>query len=450
MTTQTKANRFVIVLAIFAALGGFLFGYDTGVVSGALLFIKKDFHLGISQQEWVVSSMLITATLGALFAGPVTDKIGRRKVIVAASVLFIIGSFCLALAPSYGSLLIGRMTVGLAVGFSSTAVPLYIAEIAPANHRGMLVTLNQLFITVGILSAFIINYCFAETLNGWRWMFGLAAIPSVIQCIGMIFFPDTPRFLLSKGCEKEAKAVLKATRIEQHLTQDLKRIKSNLSKQKGTWTELFSRKIAPALGIAISLQIFQQLTGINTVIYYAPEIFQAAGFKGASSALAATMGVGIVNVIMTLVALPLLDKWGRRPLLFTGLSGMIIALFAISGAFFFPSVAALKIVSVIGLMLFVGSFAIGLGPMPWLIPSEILPTKIRGRASSLSVVGNWGSNFIVASFFLTLIHSIGVGMTFALFGLISIIALAFFFSVLPETKDKTLEEIHVLGAKKKR
>jgi len=448
MTTRTKANHFVTILAIFAALGGFLFGYDTGVVSGALLFIKQDFHLSISQQEWVVSSMLITATLGALCAGPATDAIGRRKVIVAASVLFIIGSFCLALAPSYNWLLVGRMAVGLAVGFSSTAVPLYIAEISPANHRGMLVTVNQLFITIGILSAYIINYCFAETLNGWRWMFGLAAVPSIIQCIGMIFFPDTPRFLLTKGCTKEAKAVLKATRIQKHLTQDFERIKKDLAKQKGTWAELFSRKVAPALGIAISLQVFQQLTGINTVIYYAPEIFQAAGFKGASSALAATMGVGAINVIMTLVALPLLDRWGRRPMLFTGLSGMIVALFSISAAFFFPSIAALKVVSVIALMLFVGSFAVGLGPMPWLIPSEILPTKIRGRASSLSVVGNWGSNFLVASVFLTLIHSIGVGMTFGLFGLLGIVALAFFYSVLPETKDKTLEEIHIRGSKK--
>lgn len=449
MTTRTKANHFVIILAVFAALGGFLFGYDTGVVSGALLFIKKDFNLSISQQEWVVSSMLITATLGALLAGPATDKIGRRKIIIAAGVLFIIGAFCLSLATSYEWLLTGRMIVGLAVGFSSTAVPLYIAEISPANHRGMLVTINQLFITIGILAAYIINYTFAETLSGWRWMFGLAAIPAIIQCIGMIFFPDSPRFLLSKGCDKEAKAVLKATRVQRHLSQDLERIKGNLKKQKGTWSELFSRKIGPALMIAISLQVFQQLTGINTVIYYAPEIFQAAGFEGNSSALAATMGIGIVNVVMTLVALPLLDRWGRRPMLFTGLSGMIVALFTISAAFLFPGVAALKVISVIALMVFVGAFAVGLGPMPWLIPSEILPTKIRGRASSLSVVGNWASNFLVASVFLSLIHGIGIAMTFALFGIIGIVALAFFYSVLPETKDKTLEEIHVLGKNKK-
>lgn len=450
MTTQTKASHFVVVLAVFAALGGLLFGYDTGVISGAMLFLKKDFHLSINAQEFVVSSMLLTATIGALLAGPTTDAIGRRKVIIAASVLFIIGAFALSLAPSYNWLIGGRMLVGLAVGFSSTAVPLYIAEIAPASHRGLLVTINQLFITIGILIAYIVNYTFADTLDGWRWMFGLAVIPALIQCIGMVFFPDSPRFLLAKGRETEAKAVLKATRIDPHLTQDIRRIKTNLHEQKGTWKELFSRKVGPALMIAVSLQVFQQLTGINTVIYYAPEIFQAAGFKGASAAIGASLGVGIVNVMMTLIALPLLDRWGRRPMLFTGLSGMIIALFSISAAFLFPNVTALKIASVIGLMVFVGSFAIGLGPMPWLIPSEILPTKVRGRASGLSVVGNWGSNFIVASFFLSMIHSIGISMTFALFGLIGILALVFFYAVLPETKDKSLEEIrvHWMGAPK--
>lgn len=443
MATRAESSRFVIVLSIFAALGGFLFGYDTGVISGALLFIKKDFALATQAEEFVVSSMLLAAAMSALFAGILTDKLGRRFLIICSSFLFCIGALCLGLASSYEWLIIGRVLVGIAVGLSSTAVPLYISESAPANHRGMLVTLNQLFITIGIFLAYCTNFAFASVHEGWRWMFALAIIPALFQCIGMIFLPDSPRFLLSKGREAEAKAVLKKTRTKTHYESDLKRIKTNLSTQTGKWSQLFSKKIAPALMIAVGLQAFQQITGINTIIYYAPEIFQQAGFQGDTAAILATMGVGIVNVIMTFVSLPLLDRWGRRPLLFTGVGGMAICLFALTGAFLWPNLAIAPYIAMISLMGFVGCFAIGLGPMPWLIPSEILPTKVRGRAASFSVLANWGCNFLVASVFLSLIRTFGGGLTFALFGFITLIALGFFYAVMPETKGKTLEDLHI-------
>lgn len=443
MATRTQSSHFVIILSIFAALGGLLFGYDTGIISGALLFIKKDFALATNAEEFVVSSLLLAAAVSALITGVLTDLIGRRFLIIVSSFLFCVGALILGLADGYNWLIVGRLFVGFAVGMSSTAVPLYISESAPANHRGMLVTLNQLFITIGILLAYCVNLGFANVFEGWRWMFALAIIPGLIQCIGMIFLPDSPRFLLSKGREKEALAVLNKTRIRSHVEADLKRIKKNLRQQSGAWSELFQKKVVPALTITIILQAFQQITGINTVIYYAPEIFQQAGFKSTTAAILATMGVGAVNVIMTFVSLPLLDRWGRRPLLMTSVGGMAVSLFVIMSAFFLPQLEFAPYMAMVAVMGFVGFFAIGLGSIPWLLPSEILPTKIRGRAASLSVLMNWAANFLVASVFLSLIRTVGGGLTFAIFGFITLIALGFTYAAIPETKNKTLEDLKI-------
>ena len=443
MATRSQSSRFVIILSIFAALGGLLFGYDTGIISGALLFIKKDFALATNAEEFVVSSLLLAAAVSALVTGILTDLIGRRFLIIVSSFLFCVGALVLGLAEGYGWLIVGRLFVGFAVGMSSTAVPLYISESAPANHRGMLVTLNQLFITIGILLAYCVNLGFANVFEGWRWMFALAIIPGIVQCIGMIFLPDSPRFLLSKGKEKEALAVLNKTRIRSHVEADLKRIKKNLRQQSGAWSELFHKRVIPALTITVILQAFQQITGINTVIYYAPEIFQEAGFHSTTAAILATMGVGAVNVIMTFVSLPLLDRWGRRPLLMTSVGGMAVSLFVIMSAFFLPKLAIVPYMAMVAVMAFVGFFAIGLGSIPWLLPSEILPTKIRGRAASLSVLMNWAANFLVASVFLSLIRSVGGGLTFAIFGFITLIALGFTYAAVPETKNKTLEDLKI-------
>jgi SP family galactose:H+ symporter-like MFS transporter len=429
------------VVAALSALGGLLFGYDTGVISGAILFIRQDFALSDFTVGLVVSAVLIGALIGAAIGGDVSDHFGRRKVIIAAAVIFALGAVGTAMVPDVSLLILGRIAVGVAIGIASEVTPLYISEMSPSSMRGSLVSLNQLAITIGIVVSYLVDFSLSA-FQGWRYMLVLAAVPAVILGIGMLPLPDTPRWLINHNEANKARKVLKRIRGKDDVEGEVKEIQDGLKKQRGGRAELFNPLVKPALVIGVSLAIFQQVTGINTVIYYAPTIFQFAGITSASSAILATVGVGVVNVILTVVAIMLLDRVGRRPLLLIGLAGMVSSLTLLGAIFFLPSLlSSLGSLAVVGLMLYVASFAIGLGPVFWLLISEIYPLKVRGLAISIASEANWGSNLIIALTFLTLVQVLGRSGTFWLYALVGVGAWVFAFLLIPETKGKTLEEI---------
>jgi SP family galactose:H+ symporter-like MFS transporter len=434
-------SRFVTVAAALCALGGLLFGYDTGVISGAILFVKEDFSLAPLAEEAVVSAVLLGALLGAAAGGRLSDRFGRRPVIILAAAVFTLGAIGTALAPVLGWLVAGRIVVGLAIGLASFSSPLYISEVSPPAIRGRLVSLNQLAITLGIVVSYLVGFALAAS-RGWRWMFALAAIPSAALAAGMIIMPESPRWLASRGRTEAATAVLRRIRGTREVRGELAEIKKSLGRQGGEWRELFAPLVKPALLIGIALAVFQQVTGINTIIYYAPTIFQSAGFRSASAAILATVGVGVVNVAFTVLALLLLDRVGRKPLLLIGLAGMIASLGILGLAFALPGfLASQGWFAVACLMLYVASFAVGLGPVFWLLISEIFPLKIRGLAMGAASVVNWGANLVIALTFLSLSLVLGQSGAFWLYGFISIGALFFTWFLVPETRGRTLEEI---------
>jgi sugar porter (SP) family MFS transporter len=424
-----------------SALAGLLFGYDTGVISGAILFVRKDFLLSTFQEEVVVAAVLLGAVAGAAFGGKLADALGRRKLLIQVAILFIIGAIGTALAPTPTWLAIGRVVVGVAIGIASFTAPLYISEVSPPAIRGKLVSLNQLMITLGIVVSYLADYGLADK-EAWRWMFGLAAIPALILLIGLFFVPESPRWLMSRSQDDQARAVLQRIRESGDVSAELAEIKADLSMQEGGWRELLNVSLRRPLIIGIGLAIFQQFTGINTVIYYAPTIFQLAGLHSASAAILATVGVGVVNVLLTIVALRIIDRVGRRPLLLYGLVGMVISLGVLGAAFLLAGSSSIVAwLAVISLALYVACFAIGLGPVFWLLISEIYPLKIRGRAMGVATMMNWGSNLIVALTFLSLLHSLGRSATFWLYAVIGIVAWFFVYRLVPETKGRTLEQI---------
>lgn len=436
-------TRFVYLAAAFAAVGGLLFGYDTGVISGALIFIKKDFALSTFHQELVVSVVLVGAAAGALTGGKLADRLGRRMTLVWTAAIFVLGAMLCAAATSVALLLAGRGVVGLAIGLASSAVPLYIAEVSPPNARGWQVSLFQLAITAGILAAYVVDYAFAAT-GGWRWMLGLAAVPGVLLGLGMLYLPETPRWLAKRGRADAAEAVLRKIRGTADVGFELGEIQDSLlqAEERGRWSDLASPALRPALVVGIGLAIFQQVTGINTVIYYAPTIIQSAGISSASGAILATAGIGLVNVLMTIFAMWLIDRVGRRPLLLAGTAGMIVSL-AVLGAVFRTSIhnTHLARLAVWTLMAYVASFAIGLGPIFWLLIAEIYPLKARGLAEGAAAGANWGANFAVSLTFLTLVELLGPSWTFWTYGLLAVASWFFSLYLVPETKGRSLEQI---------
>src|SRR6058998_584478 len=438
---ELRGTKFVYIAASFAALGGLLFGYDTGVISGALIFIKREFGLTTAAEEIVVSGVLLGATIGAIVGGKAADLFGRRRVLLVTAAIFGIGALASGVAPSPAILIASRVVLGLAIGLASTNVPVYLSEVAPPHARGWVVSLFQLAVTVGILVAYLTDYAFAG-VEGWRWMLGLAVVPAFVFWIGMFFLPETPRWLIRGGHHESAHRVLVRIRKLADVSLEIEEIKLSLAQQteSGRWTDLLRRQVRPALLVGLGLAVFQQITGINTVIYYAPKILQAAGFNSASGAILATVGVGVVNVGMTIVAMFLVDRAGRRPLLLVGIAGMIVTLTALGLSFRYPS-GQLAWIAVICLMGYVALFAISLGPIFWLLIAEIYPLKIRGLAEGTAATFNWGSNLLVSLTFLTLVEKLGASSTFLLYAFASVASWLFAYYLAPETKGRTLEEI---------
>ena len=438
---EATDTRFVIVAALIAALGGLLFGYDTAAISGAVIFIKAEFSLSTFPEELVVSMVLLGAAAAALGGGRLSDHIGRRAALKLTSLIFITGALICAFAGSFPILLLGRAIVGLGIGLASTTVPVYISEVSPPQARGWQVSLFQLAVTTGILAAYLVDYAFAGS-GGWRWMLGLAAVPGLILGLGMLYLPESPRWLAKHGQIDKALSILRRIRGNSDGSAEFQEIQDTLSQasERGHWSQLLSPAVRPALTVGVGLAVFQQITGINTVIYYAPTILQSAGISSASGAILATAGIGVVNVIMTLVSMRLVDRMGRRPLLLTGTAGIVITLGILGFAFLRPGGGLAK-VAVITLMAYVASFAISLGPIFWLLISEIYPLKIRGLAGGTAAAANWAANLLVSLTFLTLVEALGPARTFWLYALFAIAAWIFSYYLVPETKGRTLEEI---------
>jgi MFS transporter, SP family, galactose:H+ symporter len=444
-----RNRRFVYLAAAFAGLGGLLFGYDTGVISGAELFFKNDFSLTVFALEVIVSGVLAGAALGALLGGRLADIFGRRTLLILTALIFAAGAILCAAATSPTILIVGRIIVGFGIGLSSSAVPVYISEVAPADARGWTVSLFQLAITLGILLAYLVDYAFAR-IQGWRWMFGLAVVPAAIFAFGMLFLPESPRWLVKRGRLDAARAILSRIRDTSDVEAELQQILNGLdqAQEQGNWRDLLSPQLRPALIVGIGLAVFQQVTGINTVIYYAPMIVQSAGIPSASGAILTTAGIGIVNVLMTIISMWLIDRVGRRPLLLTGIAGMVVTLGVLGWAFHSASPSgALSWLAVISIMLYVASFAISLGPIFWLLISEIYPLKVRSSTEGVAATFNWGSNLLVSLTFLTLLQEIGATRTFWLYGVCAISAWLFSYYLVPETKGRTLEEIEAFWRK---
>lgn len=441
VSVQTTNSRFVIVAAAFAALGGLLFGYDTAAISGAVIFIKKDFSLSTFPQELVVSMVLVGAAVAALGGGKVSDRFGRRRTLLLTSCVYMVGALTCAFAPSFSTLLVGRVIVGIGIGLSTATVPVYISEVAPPQARGWQVSLFQLAITAGILAAYLVDYAFAG-VQGWRWMLGLAVVPGTLLGLGMLYLPESPRWQAQHGHTDKARETLRKIRGTSAIEAELQEIQATLSasSERGRWSDVLAPAVRPALIVGVGLAIFQQVTGINTVIYYAPTILQSAGISSASGAILATAGIGAVNVLMTLVSMWLVDRMGRRSLLLIGTAGMIVTLGLLGWAFANPK-GGLVWIPVVMLMAYVASFAISLGPIFWLLIAEIYPLKVRGLAEGTAAATNWAANLLVSLTFLTLVQTLGPSWTFWLYGLLAVGSWIFSFYLVPETKGRTLEEI---------
>ncbi len=432
------------VVAIVASLGGLLSGFDTGVISGALLFINQTWDLSDYTQGFLVSSVLIGAVIGAGTNGILADMFGRKKIIIATAVIFIVGSILCALAPNIYVLILSRILVGLAVGIVNFIVPLYLSEVAPKQMRGTLVSLYQWAITAGILFSYVINGAFASAVYNWRWMLFAGVVPGIILLVGMSFLGDTPRWLVSKNRDEEAKKIYRKIEPNENADVAVAEIKETLKTEGGSDKKIrFKKWMIMPFVVGIGIMFAQICTGINTIIYYAPTIFKIAGFDSNANAIYATAGIGLINFLMTIIAIFFTDKLGRKPLLYVGLTGVMLSLLGLGCAFHFASIlgASLKWVAVGSLAFYIICFAFSLGPVGWIIVSEVFPLKIRGLAMSLCTVANFAFNFFVVGSFPVLINRVGGAYTFWMFAFVSLLCIIFVYFFVPETKGISLEQI---------
>jgi sugar porter (SP) family MFS transporter len=419
-----------------------LFGFDTGIISGALLFIKQEFNLSAGLQQLVVGSLLLAAVVGALLGGPITDAWGRKKTLILAALIFGVGALVASFSPNLAVLVVARVLLGLAIGIASMIVPVYIAEIAPPRVRGALVSLQQFMITVGIMVSYLVSYAFSGS-GAWRWMLGVGMIPAAILLVGMLPLPESPRWLLAKDRRQDALGVLRRIRHEEHNPEaELAEIEAVHKTQAGvSYQDLFRPSVRPALVVGVGIAFINQMVGVNAVIYYAPTILKDAGFS-ASAAILATTGVGILNMLVTLCALLLIDRVGRRPLLLVGISGVLLALIVLGAAYLLPGgPSGAGVLLVAGLLVYIASFAASLGIAIWLLNSEVYPLEVRGKGAAAGAFTHWALDFVIASTVLTLIATIAPTGMFWFYGLFAILGIIFVLRRVPETKGKTLEEV---------
>lgn len=428
------------LVSMSAALAGILFGFDTGVISGAIIFIKQQFYLSALQTELIVGAVLLGALIGAISSGRLTDRYGRKKLLILSALLFVIGTLLSALAANTNALVAGRLILGLAIGNSSFSAPLYLSEISQKEHRGFMVGLYQLAITVGILLSYIVNYHYAQH-ELWRYMLGFGLIPASLLLFFLTFLPESPRFLIKAGLVQQAKAVLSSIRPAHQVDSELYAIELTAKEEAKTQSPFSKKPYRQILYTGMTLAAMQQLTGINTIIYYAPTILKLAHFQ-TSQAFLSTLLIGVVNVIVSIIVLPLIDSLGRRKLLLSGLIGMMVSLLLLGVSVKLQAAhPGLRPVMAISMMLYITSFAYSLGPITFVLISEIFPLSIRGQSMSIAISCNWLTNLIVAATFLSLVNWLGLTHTFYFYALTCLGAISFVYFYIPETKGVSLEQL---------
>jgi sugar porter (SP) family MFS transporter len=448
--------RYAIRVALTVALGGFLMGFDASVISGVVTFIEPEFRLSKIELGWSVASLTLTATFAMMVSGPLSDRLGRRPVLKIAAVLFAISAVASAVAPNFIALVAARMLGGFGVGAALIIAPMYIAEIAPAAMRGRMVSFNQLNIVLGISAAFFTNYlilrfgqsglAWAEALHlgewNWRWMLGVEALPAIFYFIVLFAVPESPRWLLMNGRDDDARRVFEKVSDSAQAQADIGAVKAALHAEEGTegavLRELFRPAMRPVLIIGISVAILQQITGINAVFFYAPMIFEQSGIGTDASFMQAVL-VGLVNLVFTVLAILFVDRLGRRPLLGGGLAGIAVCMLLLS--YGFGSADMNPTIILVGILGFVASFAISLGPVMWVLFSELFPNRVRGLAISFVGLINSAVSFSVQLIFPWELENFGNSVTFLIFGLLAVLGLIFVMRRLPETKGKSLEQL---------
>ena len=437
---QPKAAA--LVTCVLAALAGLMFGLDIGVISGAVQFIQAEFQVSDHIVEWIVSSMMFGAAMGAAIAGWMSVSLGRKRSLILGGILFVVGSLLCCAAWSPQSLIVARVMLGLAIGISAFTAPLYLAEVASEDIRGAMISLYQLMITIGILVAFLSDTAFSYSGN-WRAMLGIIAIPGVLFLLGLFFLPDSPRWLMMRNRKDEAVDVLRRLRGDsQIVAREAADIEEQLrTPQRGWHLFLENRNFRRSVALGVLLQLVQQFTGMNVVMYYAPRIFHDMGYDTASQ-MWFTAVVGLVNVLATFIAIGLVDRWGRKPILYTGFTVMAIGL-GIVGTMMHLGIAGHgeQLLTVAMLLLFIVGFAMSAGPLVWILCSEVQPLKGRDFGIACSTVTNWIANMIVGATFLSMLNGIGHAATFWLYAGLNLAFLIFTYALVPETKGVTLEQI---------
>jgi MFS transporter, SP family, arabinose:H+ symporter len=462
MTTQQKQNLpYLVFVCLVSAIGGFLFGFDTAVISGTVGFVKHQFALDALQEGWFVASALLGCIIGVGFAGILADRFGRKAILFLSALLFAVSAVGCTIAPEQVSLIVFRLIGGLGIGVASMLAPLYISEISIPQYRGRMVTLYQFAITVGILAAYYSNallLSWSHTLSlqseflrwivageVWRGMFGVGVIPALLFFVLLFFIPQSPRWLTAHGDPDKARAILARVTNEANAAREVADIQATLAQETGSIRQLFTPGLRRALFLGVSIAVLSQLTGINVIIYYGPKIFTEAGFK-VSESLDSQVIIGIMNVVSTILALWKIDHFGRKPLLLVGTIGMMVSLICI-GSFFYAN-SHDSILLVVCILLYVTFFAFSFGCVTWTLLSEIYPTHIRGRAMSLATLSLWCGTFVVGQAFPWLLETLGGAGAFLLFALMCVPAILIAWKFLPETKGKTLEEIERFWLKK--
>ncbi|MCP4338245.1 MAG: sugar porter family MFS transporter [Desulfobulbaceae bacterium] len=456
--TQSGSMLYVLKVCLVAALGGLLFGYDTGVINGSLKFVQLKFQLDATMKGFVASCALMACIFGAAFAGALSDRLGRKKVLMISAVLFLVSAVGTALPQNLTQFIIFRIIGGLGVGAASMTSPMYIAEITPASIRGRMVSLNQFAIVFGMLIVYFVNYFVArsgdESWNiqiGWRWMFGSEAVPAALLLLLTFIIPESPRWLTMNGMKDKAFNILAHVDGSQYAQQEMKIIEETLSHETASLKQLFMPGMKIALVIGVVLAVLQQVTGINVFLYYGSEIFEKLAGENIDVALLQQIVVGATNLIFTVIAIWTVDKLGRKPLMIVGSFGMGVSLFAMGFAGMFHATGMWSLIFV---LVYIASFALSVGPLVWVILSEIFPTKIRGRAMGIATICLWLANTVVSQTFPMmdenefLVEKFNHGFPFFLYGAMCVVLILFTWRFVPETKKMSLEEIEQLWTKK--
>lgn len=441
-------SGFLWRVSCIAGLGGILYGYDMGIIAAALLFVRSSFHLSTQTEETVVSIVLVGAMLGAILGGAIADRIGRRATLLWGSAAFILGSLLAFLSPDVTILILARTLLGIAIGFTSVTAPVYVSELAPPQSRGTLISLYQFALTIGIALADLVGYWLAGT-HAWRLMFGLGAVPAVVFLLMILVLPESPRWLIAKNRIAEAQRILRSYTDESGAHLLMEDIRSGLTVQtENRWSALWSPAVRGSLLIAVGFTVLQQVTGINTIIYYGPQIFALAGISSGRHAIFATLLVAVTNVLATIVALVFVDRIGRKPLLYSGVGGMTLSLFVLAAAFHYQIAlgASLGVLATVCLMVYITCFAASMGPIAWIIVAEVFPLRLRGRGVAAATLGSGIANFLVSMTFLSLIKTAGNSLTFVTYAAFCIFTLLFVRFIIPETKGRDLESISATTA----